>query len=79
MWVFFLLCLKDGVNTFVNIIRGLNLRILYRSHAEKRGLLENTYRRSQVEHRLPSYEGLFMIVLNLHIDDMYNAIEFTPS
>jgi len=36
-------------------------------------------RRRQVEHRLPSYEGFFMVVLNLHIDNMYNAIEFTPS
>jgi len=33
----------------------------------------------QVEHRLPGYEGFFMVVLNLHIDNMYNAIEFTPS
>jgi inhibitor of KinA sporulation pathway (predicted exonuclease) len=40
---------------------------------------KNTYRRSQVKHCLPGYEGLFMIVLDLHIDDMYNAIKFTPS
>jgi hypothetical protein len=74
--MFFLLYLKDPINIFVHIIRGFDLYILsICKEADPRG----TYRRRQVEHRLPSYESLFMIVLNLYIYDMYNAIKFTPS
>jgi hypothetical protein len=43
------------------------------------GTSRSAYRCGQVEHRLPSYEGFFVIVLNLHIDDMHNTIKFTPS
>ena len=39
----------------------------------------SAYRCGQVEHCLPGYEGLLMIVLDLHIYNMYNAIEFTSS
>jgi hypothetical protein len=72
----FLLCLKDPINVFVHIIRGLDLYILIGCKEAGTG---GTYSRGQVEHRLPSYESLFVIVLDLHINDMYNAIKFTPS
>jgi hypothetical protein len=39
----------------------------------------SAYRRGQVEHRLPSDEGLFVIVLDFHIDNMDNAIKFAAS
>jgi hypothetical protein len=45
----------------------------------KAWLYGSAYRCGQVEHCLPGYEGLLMIVLDLHIYNMYNAIEFTSS
>lgn len=77
--MFLLLYLQDGVNTFIDIIRGFDLCISYRSLAGKQGYIGSAYRCGQVEHRLPGYEGLFMIVLDLHIYNMYHAIEFTSS
>jgi hypothetical protein len=43
------------------------------------GIYGSAYRCGQVEHRLPGYEGLFVIVLNLHIYNMYGAIVFASS
>jgi hypothetical protein len=73
----FLLCLKDPVNIFVHIIHGFDLHIL--SACEETGTPGSTYRRRQVENCLPSYESFFVIVFNFYINDMYSAIEFTPS
>jgi len=73
----FLLYLKDPVDIFVHIIRGFDLHKL--SACKEKGTPGSTYRRRQVKHCLPGYESLFVIVFNFYINDMYSAIEFTPS
>lgn len=35
-----------------------------------------TYRRSQVQHRLPSNECFLMVVLDFYINYMYGLVEF---
>jgi hypothetical protein len=78
--MFFLLYLEDPTNAFIDIIRGFDLRyISNRSHSREATSYGSAYRCRQVEHRLSCNEGFFMVVLNFHIDDMYDAIEFTPS
>jgi hypothetical protein len=74
--MFFLLYLKNPINIFVHIIRGFDL---YTLSGCKEIDIGATYRHRQVEHRFPSYESFFVIVLDLHIYNMYNAIKFTPS
>ena len=39
----------------------------------------NTYRSGQVQHCLACYESFLMVVFDLYIDNVHNAIEFTPA
>jgi hypothetical protein len=39
----------------------------------------NTYRGGQVQYRLACYESFFMIVFDLYINNVHNAIEFAPA
>lgn len=80
MWMLLLLYLQDSVNVLINVIRGFNLLdIISIAIASKNETNRRTYCHGQVEHCLARYECFFMIVLDFHIDDMYNTVEFTPS
>lgn len=42
-------------------------------------LITPTYRRSQVQHRLPSNKCFLMVVLDLYINYMYGLVEFATA
>ena len=38
-----------------------------------------TYRGGQVQYRLACYESFLVVVFDLYIDNVHNAVEFTPA
>lgn len=67
-----LLYLKDPVDILIDIMRRFDLNPISR-RSMSIGL---PYRRSQVQHRLPSNKRFLMVVLDFNINNMYGLVEF---